>query len=285
MGGFLRLLTGLALLPMCWGVSRAFFDAIVISTGATGLANAEAISLLGGIAAFAFVWMAISHPVKMYVLGHELTHALWGLLFGARPSDVRVSASGGSVKLTKSNMLITLAPYFFPFYTFIVIVVALITYAFLRPLPYLPLWMFLIGFTWSFHVLFTLETLGQRQPDVKLYGRIFSWTFIFIVNLGIVLVWLATMTPLTFAQLGGILGSRILSAYTGIGLFVWSGIRWLKAQMTAASFLVVLVWLASMTPLTFADLGGILVRRVVAAYAGVGLFLWAAIKWGWHRVS
>ena len=49
---------------------------------------------------------------------------MWGLLFGARPSDVRVSASGGSVRLSKSNLLITLAPYFFPFYTFVVIVVA-----------------------------------------------------------------------------------------------------------------------------------------------------------------
>ena len=232
MANFLRLLIGFALLPACWGVSRAFFDAVVVSAGASGIASAETLSLLCGIAAFALAWMALSHPVKMYVLGHELTHALWGLLFGARPSDVRVSATGGSVRLTKSNLLITLAPYFFPFYTFLVIVVALITYAFLRPLPCLPLWMFLVGFTWSFHVLFTLETLGQRQPDVKLYGRIFSWTFIFLANV-----------------------------------------------------LVVLVWLASMTPLTFADLGGILVRRVAAAYTGVGLFLWAAVKWGWHRVS
>ena len=216
MANFLRLLTGLALLPTCWGVSRAFFDAIVVSAGASGWMSVEALSLLGGIAAFAMSWFALSHPVRMYVLGHELTHALWGLLFGARPSDVRVSASGGSVRLTKTNMLITLAPYFFPFYTFVVIVVALVTYAFFRPLPFLPLWLFLVGFTWSFHVLFTLETLGQRQPDVKLYGRIFSWTFIFLVNVGIVLVWLALMTPLTFADLGGILAHRIISTYTGL---------------------------------------------------------------------
>ena len=232
MGGFLRLLTGLALLPMCWGVSRAFFDAIVLSAGATGLANPETLSLLAGIAAFALVWMAISHPVKMYVLGHELTHALWGLLFGARPSDVRVSATGGSVKLTKSNMLITLAPYFFPFYTFIVIVVALVTYAFLRPLPYLPLWMFLIGFTWSFHVLFTLETLGQRQPDVKLYGRIFSWTFIFIVNLALILVWLAATSPLTFETLGLTLRDRLVSAYLGTGRFFFDLYDWIKCSLT-----------------------------------------------------
>ena len=229
MANFLRLLLGLALLPMCWGVSRAFFDSIVLAAGTTGWMGPEALSLLGGIAAFALAWFALSHPVRMYVLGHELTHALWGLLFGARPSDVRVSASGGSVKLTKSNMLITLAPYFFPFYTFIVIVVALVTYAFFKPLPYLPLWLFLVGFTWSFHVLFTLETLGQRQPDVKLYGRIFSWTFIFLVNVGIVLVWLALMTPLTFADLGGLLAQRIISAYTGLFefavrsvVFLWS---------------------------------------------------------------
>ena len=227
MANFLRLLLGLALLPMCWGVSRAFFDAIVIAAGASGWMSVEALSLLGGIAAFAMAWFALSHPVRMYVLGHELTHALWGLLFGARPSDVRVSTSGGSVRLTKSNLLITLAPYFFPFYTFIVIVVALVTYAFFRPLPYLPLWLFLVGFTWSFHVLFTLETLGQRQPDVKLYGRIFSWTFIFLVNVGIVLVWLALMTPLTFAELGQILLGRIVSAYVQLGLCCWRAVAWL----------------------------------------------------------
>ena len=224
---FLRLLLGLALLPACWGVSRAFFDALVVSAGSTGWMTPETLSLLGGILTFAFAWMALSHPVRVYVLGHELTHALWGLLFGARPSDVRVSASGGSVRLTKSNLLITLAPYFFPFYTFIVIVVALITYAFFRPLPYLPLWLFLVGFTWSFHVLFTLETLGQRQPDVKLYGRIFSWTFIFLVNVGIVLVWLALMTPLTFADLGQILLNRIVPAYTLLGLYSWRAVPWL----------------------------------------------------------
>ena len=216
MANFLRLLVGLSLLPMCWGVSCAFVDAIIIAAGASGWMNAEALSLFGGIAAFAMCWFALSHPVRMYVLGHELTHALWGLLFGARPSDVRVSATGGSVRLTKSNMLITLAPYFFPFYTFVVVVAALVTFAFLRPLPFLPLWLFLIGFTWAFHILFTLETLTQRQPDVKLYGRVFSWTIIFLANLALVLVWLASTTPLTFAQLAGFLIHRIGDAYAAI---------------------------------------------------------------------
>ena len=230
MANFLRMILGVLLLPMCWGVVRAFCDSVMAAAGESGGITAESIALVGGMAAFALCWMAVSHPVKTYVLGHELTHAIWGLLFGAMPSKLRVSASGGSVNLTKSNMLITLAPYFFPFYTFLVIVVALVTSAFVRPLPCLPLWMFAVGFTWAFHALFTLETLAQRQPDVKLYGRIFSWVFIFLANVVLILVFLASTTSLTFVQLGGFLLNRIIDAYVGVGLAAVSAFKWVVSK-------------------------------------------------------
>ncbi len=214
---FLRMLLGVALLPACWGVSRALVDCIVIAAGASGYDNTEAISLLGGMAAFIMCWLALPRMVRTYVLGHELTHALWGLVFGAVPTRVRVGERGGSVNLTKTNVVIALAPYFFPFYTFVVIVAALVTFAFVRPLPFLPLWMFLIGFTWAFHVLFTLETLTQRQPDVTLYGRLFSWTFIFLANAMLVLLWLASMTHLGFAEMWRSLAVRVSGAYASVG--------------------------------------------------------------------
>ena len=231
---FLRCLTGIALLPLCWAVVRASVDAFVVAAGREGALSAEVLSLLGGILAFAFCWATVSHPVRAYVLGHELTHALWGLFFGARPSDVRVSASGGSVRLTKSNVLITLAPYFFPCYTFVVVVAALVTYAFLRPLPCLPLWLFMIGFTWAFHVLFTLETLTRRQPDIRLYGRVFSWVFIFLVNLALILVWLAATTDLSFRQLGAMLWERTAAAYAGTYCLVCDLVRRLAGVIGGA---------------------------------------------------
>ena len=230
MANFLRMLLGVALLPMCWGVVRAFYDSVLAAAGDSGGVTAESIALVGGMVAFVLCWMAVPHPVKTYVLGHELTHALWGLVFGAVPSKLRVSAAGGSVNLTKSNMLITLAPYFFPFYTFLVIVVALVTSAFIRPLPWLPLWMFTVGFTWAFHALFTLETLAQRQPDVKLYGRIFSWVFIFLANVVLVLVFLAAVTSLSFAQLGGFLVHRVLDAYIGVGMAAVAAFKWVVSK-------------------------------------------------------
>lgn len=230
MANFLRMVLGVLLLPMCWGVVRAFCDSVMAAAGESGGITAESIALVGGMAAFALCWMAVSHPVKTYVLGHELTHALWGLLFGAMPSKLRVSAAGGSVNLSKSNMLITLAPYFFPFYTFLVIVVALITSAFIRPLPCLPLWMFAVGFTWAFHVLFTLETLAQRQPDVKLYGRIFSWVFIFLANVVLILLFLASTTSLTFVQLGGFLLNRIIDAYVGVCVAAVDTVKWIVSK-------------------------------------------------------
>ena len=230
MVNFLRMILGVVLLPMCWGVVRAFCDSVMAAAGESGGITAESIALVGGMAAFALCWMAVSHPVKTYVLGHELTHALWGLLFGAVPSKLRVSAAGGSVNLTKSNMLITLAPYFFPFYTFLVIVVALVTSAFIRPLPWLPLWMFAVGFTWAFHALFTLETLAQRQPDVKLYGRIFSWVFIFLANVALILLFLASTTSLTFAQLGGFLVHRVIAAYVGVGVAAFAAFKWVVSK-------------------------------------------------------
>jgi len=230
MANFLRMILGVVLLPMCWGVVRAFCDSVMAAAGESGGITAESIALVGGMAAFALCWMAVSHPVKTYVLGHELTHALWGLLFGAMPSKLRVSAAGGSVNLTKSNMIITLAPYFFPFYTFLVIVVALITSAFIRPLPCLPLWMFAVGFTWAFHALFTLETLAQRQPDVKLYGRIFSWVFIFLANVALILLFLASTTSLTFAQLGGFLVHRVIAAYVGVGVAAFDAFKWVVSK-------------------------------------------------------
>lgn len=212
MGGFLRFIVGLVLLPACWAAGRTIVS--VASAGAT--LTAGPLSFLAGIVAFAALWIFMPHPVKTYVLGHELTHALWGLMFGAVPSKLRVRESGGSVNLTKSNLLITLAPYFFPFYTFLVLVAAAATAFFVRPLPCLSAWLFAIGFTWAFHVLFTLQSLAQTQPDVTLYGRLFSWTFIFLANALVIVLLLVPATGYGYGGLWRTFHANVSGTYASV---------------------------------------------------------------------
>lgn len=205
----MRALLGLVLLPACFAFGRSFCLILLKSN----VPMLEGLCLIFGVVAFILCWFFLPHPVKTYVFGHELTHAIWGLLFLARPSKLKVGEKGGSVNLTKTNFLITLAPYFFPFYTFLIIVAALITLIFANPLPMLPLWIFFIGFTWAFHILFTFETLSQRQPDITLYGRLFSWTFIFIANILVVLLWLSFVTSI-FQFAVSCVSSSLIDAYS-----------------------------------------------------------------------
>ncbi len=179
-----------------------------------------AIAFGGGFALFIVLILACPSPIRTYILGHELTHAIWGLAFGARVSNLKVAATGGSVMLSKSNVWITLAPYFFPFYTALVAVAALITRIFVDPLPWPLVWIFAIGFTWCFHVYFTLQSLFQRQPDVLEYGSLFSWTFIWIANaLGIIAVLCAT-TTLTFKNAAVMVCDDTQNAYA----FIWNSL-------------------------------------------------------------
>ena len=217
-----RIFLGLLLLPLCFALCRAF--CMIIPASRISVANG--LWFVCGIGAFVACWFLLPRPVKTYVFGHELTHALWGLLFFAKPSRLRVGEKGGSVNLTRTNFLITLAPYFFPFYTFVVIVAALATSLFMDRLPCMPLWIFLIGFTWAFHILFTFETLARRQPDITVYGRTFSWTFIFAANALLILLWLAYAG----SSFGYALSSVRVCAFDAY-VWVWNGMKYLMSLL------------------------------------------------------
>ena len=221
--GIVRLL--LAVLALPFAVALLPLSVEVLRT----LAASSGMALLaagGGFASFlALWWMAPRAFVRIYVFGHELTHALWGLLFGARVSNLKVSLAGGSVTLTKSNVWITLAPYFFPFYTMLVVVAALVVRLFVTPLPWTCAWLFAVGFTWCLHVCFTLRTLAQRQPDVVEYGRLFSWVFIWLFNVLGIVVWTLATTELSTAAVFAALRAHVAASYLAVWRFLvycWS---------------------------------------------------------------
>jgi len=217
---FARLVAAVSSFPFVWALCRTFVDAVCLSSGGSGsFFSVESISLFAGIVAFLVLWKVLPDQTRMYVLGHELTHALWGLAFGARVSNLKVRSTGGSVTLTKSNVWITLAPYFFPFWTAVVALIALMVRVSMHfacpdapfPLPWL--WMFAVGFTWCFHACFTIRSLMETQPDVQEYGRVFSWTLILVCNVTGILVWIVCTTDVSARAVLERTLFRIASAY------------------------------------------------------------------------
>ena len=223
MARFARFVAAILCFPFVWALGLSFVDSFSLAAGATqGLFSPEAISLFSGLVAFLLVWRALPNPVRLYVLGHELTHAVWGLAFGARVSNLKVGERGGSVQLTKSNVWITLAPYFFPFWTMVVVGIALLMLAVMHfthpgvPLPVPWLWMFAVGFTWCFHACFTIRSLMQTQPDIQEYGRVFSWTLILVCNILGVLTWIVCMTDISSLALLERLWDHTSAAYAAV---------------------------------------------------------------------
>ncbi|MBI2437422.1 MAG: hypothetical protein HYV36_01215 [Lentisphaerae bacterium] len=198
----LRFGIGLLLVQCSIGLTRT----VVMSAGATAaLALAGGarpfLALVAGLAAAVFVFWVLPAQVRLYVLAHELTHALWGALLGARVSGLRVTAKGGQVKLSQSNWLIALAPYFFPLYTVLVILAYYGLLIFFDLRPYVLAWLALVGFSLGFHFTSTLYALIRDQPDVRAYGRFFSLSTIYFVNLLLICLVLLLVAPLTLHEL------------------------------------------------------------------------------------
>lgn len=184
------------------------------ASSSSSVFSVETIALAAGYALWLVLWFFLPRPAKTYILGHELTHALWALLFGAKVSKLKVSGKGGSVSLSKTNLWIILSPYFFPFYTFVVIVLWLLARILIKPVPFKPIWFFLIGLTWSFHACFTLNTLLIKQPDIQIYGRIFSYTIIYLINLLLIAAWLIFATTATATGIYESFATHTLAIYT-----------------------------------------------------------------------
>lgn len=234
MARFLRFLLAVAALPLAGGLTCAFFDVLRhISAPDGALIAPGVVAVFAGLVIQLLAWFVLPMPVKTYVLGHELTHALWGVLFGAKVSKLRVTAQGGSVTLSKSNVLITLAPYVFPFYTILVGMVAWVTRCFVSPLPCPCVWLFVVGFTWSFHCLFTVRSLLQEQPDIDEYGHVFSYVFIWIFNVLGAAVWIVSAAGVPWRSFGGFLCTRVMNAH----VLVWHGFVWVYESLRSLPFL------------------------------------------------
>lgn len=191
-----KILLGLALLPFCLGFTWQLGENVF---AIPYKADVPYYFIAGGFAYLA-VHVLFKKPILTYVFGHELTHALFAVLFGGSVKAFRASERGGQVTVTKSNFLITLAPYFFPLYTFLAMVLyALMTAAEARAAA--SAFVFFAGATFAFHVALTAIFLQTDQKDIREHGALFSYPLIYLFNV----VFMALLIHLLLAKKNGFL--------------------------------------------------------------------------------
>jgi len=222
---FVRILAGIFLLPCCVAVSRTFYLlAPAINSGQPGAVVFWG-AIGSGLVLWALVFVFLPAPTRSYILAHELTHALWGGLMGASLLGMRVSKSGGNVKLTETNVFVVLAPYFFPLYTVLAMTAYFLASVFWDLQKYFPCLLGVMGFTLGFHVFFTVSALGTRQPDIEPYGRLFSFTLIYFMNVFVVCLLLAMVSPVSVGGLFGMLADDFRCVFCLMRDVLLAGLR------------------------------------------------------------
>ncbi len=184
-----KILLGILLLPACVAATAAFGREVFPVLF-------REIWFLAGLFAYLLLLGIFQQPIRTYIFGHELTHVLWVWLFGGQVKGFKAAARGGEVRTTRSNFLIFLSPYFFPLYSALAIGIYLLL-GLIWELPpasrgYLS---FALGFTWAFHLTLTIYVIIQGQPDIWAAGRVFSFPFIYLVNVVILAALIIFVTP------------------------------------------------------------------------------------------
>lgn len=181
MGKIFKTAIGILLLPVVAGFSVAFYRQF---------GNIEAVFTKGqqyflfGIISYGLIQLFLFKPVYLYVLGHETVHVLATWLCLGRVTSFKISSQGGSVSTSKSNVFISLSPYFVPVYAILAAVIYyFINDAFLLGFLAQSYFMFALGLTLTFHIVMTVDTLKTRQPDLVRAGYITSAVFIYAMNL------------------------------------------------------------------------------------------------------
>jgi hypothetical protein len=135
--------------------------------------------LFGGFAAYFLGWLLVfrrrSMGTLLSTLEHEMTHALFAILTVHKVGGIRTSWSeGGQVTiLGGENWLIAIAPYWFP--TFSVLLVVVLAFV---PLEYLRWAAAILGLSLAYHITSTYRETHPKQSDLKYVGFPFACVFL-----------------------------------------------------------------------------------------------------------
>jgi hypothetical protein len=176
----IKFVIGVLAIPLAFSVSIAFYKNIILIKELASSLN----YFLWGVASYSIIHLLFYKPTYFYVLGHEAVHAGTAWIFGGRIKSFKVTEEGGGVGTDKSNAVIELSPYFIPIYAIIVTLIYFIIASSYRING--SIFVFLIGFTLTFHIVSTVEVMKIRQPDIVKSGYFFSIVMVYVLNIMVI---------------------------------------------------------------------------------------------------
>lgn len=238
----LRWIVALALLPIGWVTTWTFLSRFSQATMNQGFWQTAEFWYFAVGSLLMLGWFAsgLLHRwfLLLYVLGHELTHAVCVILFRGRVTDFHVSADGGYITTNKSNVIISLSPYFVPFWSLVAAALYVIARLSLADPPREVDLVFygLLGITWTFHMAWTLWMIPRDQPDLRENGTFLSLVLIYLANLMVLIAMqcLATTAPLHSVREFGMEWFR--HAATWGDAVLRHGGDWVRTAMERAGF-------------------------------------------------
>jgi len=201
---WLKQVIALFMVPPAWILTRAFFSSFSMATVHHAFWVSEEFWFFSlGVLLWLITFFGLPKPMLLYVLGHELTHVIWVWLMGGRVNKFKVSSDGGYIVTDTTNFWIALAPYFFPLYSIFALLVYGGISVFVDVDPYRQ-WLFgVIGFTFAFHVTFTILMLWKGQTDLIKHGTFFSMMVIYLINFTVLsLMLIVACRDVTFLSFG-----------------------------------------------------------------------------------
>lgn len=211
---WVKFIVGLFLLAPCYVLTAAFFRSLVdaFTVQPEGRLSFWMTPEFWFFSLGMICWLIIYFGlppgwVRIYVYGHELTHAIAVRLMGGKVDDFHFGRDGGHIISSKINTWIALAPYFVPIYSVFVIVTYGLVAVFVDLEPYrgtaVGVLSFLLGFTWCFHACLTISMIPKGQSDLHYGGTFYSLVVIYLMNLLVLSLLLIVATPyVSFAGFG-----------------------------------------------------------------------------------
>lgn len=211
---------GLLLLYEGWPVIQRFYE-IISRYKWVGV----------GIAVYALIYY-LTHKYRksvktiggnmdfMETFSHELTHAIMAISCMRKITSFHVEKKNGVVWMSGGKWgeaIITLSPYCVPIFTIIMLFLwSLVATRSLVANDGLMSFDIIIGMTLAFHVLCFWSQTGDFQSDIKTFNKYFSYTFIWILRLLMLLIILLCYMP---------------DRHTGQPLKLWGAFWYLIVQL------------------------------------------------------